>query len=550
MKQLRVMKASLISLYNKILPLGWRYYARLALVIFFFVYPVFCLWINKLDIRVTYIITSVLFAAPFAHLLCCLKNRVVFSILLFVIMLLSMIETGMVVLSDGFITAGNLLAILQTNTSEGGGFISSNLLIGLWFIPLLIVYIIHFWVWRKQTINICHHLMGFAIWFTLAFCYAGYKMIRPQIEKYLAERVLNRPPFNFFAQSGNIIKIYKQRQLIEESENFTFGAYRDSVPQQRECYVLAIGESMRYANVSVNGQYERGTTPLLEATSDITLYTDYYTGGTLTMFAVPQLLTRATPESFERSFTEKSILQVFNECGFSCFVIDNGKFLYDEAHLTRGAKTIEVYEDGLIPLLVDSLSSMYEKTFFVIKLLGSHYPYDNYPKEFEYFTPNSNTVANAGEGYLWMNSYDNTIRYTDYILSSIIKTINNQNIISSFLYVSDHGEVLKPDGGYHGGSMPQETEYHVPLIIWNNDYWRRMYAEKQSNMNKNNSTSIHSNNVFYSVYDMADIVIPSDSAIINNMSIFRSTLQANKKRNVLMSDGVEIKVVDGIVWTF
>ena len=48
--------------------------------------------------------------------------------------------------------------------------------------------------------------------------------------------------------------------------------------------------------------------------------------------------------------------------------------------------------------------------------------------------------------------YDNSILYTDYILSSIIEHINRPNTVSAFMFVSDHGEEIAKGGAGHGGN--------------------------------------------------------------------------------------------------
>lgn len=39
-----------------------------------------------------------------------------------------------------------------------------------------------------------------------------------------------------------------------------------------------------------------------------------------------------------------------------------------------------------------------------------------------------------------MNAYDNTIRYTDGFLASLITLLQKMNSFSAMLYTSDHGE--------------------------------------------------------------------------------------------------------------
>lgn len=44
-----------------------------------------------------------------------------------------------------------------------------------------------------------------------------------------------------------------------------------------------------------------------------------------------------------------------------------------------------------------------------------------------------------------MNAYDNTIRYTDGFLASLITLLQKMNSFSAMLYTSDHGEDIFDD---------------------------------------------------------------------------------------------------------
>ena len=99
----------------------------------------------------------------------------------------------------------------------------------------------------------------------------------------------------------------------------SFGA-RKAKTEGKEIYVLAIGESLRYSSLSLAG-YRRSTTPLLESLDNLTLFSDYYSTANLTMYSVPQIVTRATPDDFLLNYKEKSIVSPFKECGFKVFVI-------------------------------------------------------------------------------------------------------------------------------------------------------------------------------------------------------------------------------------
>ena len=248
-------------------------------------------------------------------------------------------------------------------------------------------------------------------------------------------------------------------------KNINMGAHRTIVPaDQKEIYIFAIGESLRYDNVSLNGKYRRSTTPRLKAKeNNIMIFDDYFSQACLTMYSVPQLVTRATPDNYELNYAERSIIEPFRECGFKVFtVVSNTNLLSYETYLSDGVDSLiivpNVVKDGEILSgdktmihIVDSLAQQHDKLFIMMQFMGNHSFFTNYEKEFELYNPNSNNCSAdmVRDSIMLINAYDNSILYTDYILSSIIDQINRPNTVSAFMFVSDHGEEIGHGGAGH-----------------------------------------------------------------------------------------------------
>ena len=324
----------------------------------------------------------------------------------------------------------------------------------------------------------------------------------------------------------------------------SYGAMRPSY-KGKETYVLAIGESVRYDNLSLAG-YHRKTTPLLETLDNLTLYSDYFSTANLTMYSVPQILTRATPEDFELNYKEKSIYRPFQECGFKTFFICAGNLLCYEKYLSNGSDglyALSEADDARIATLVDSLSARYEKTFFVVQFKGNHSPYDNFPKTCARYRPNPVNDRVSWDNFQAMvNAYDNTVLFLDQNLYHIIKAIDRKDARSAFMMVSDHGADYTTGVSDHGGNcMPGKAEYHVPLLFWNSRAWGEAYALKRANVRRHKDEPVNADNVFYSVIDMADICV-SEPYAHPSWSIFSDKLAPHERR-LLVPDGHNTIVV-------
>lgn len=91
-----------------------------------------------------------------------------------------------------------------------------------------------------------------------------------------------------------------------------------------------------------------------------------------------------------------------------------------------------------------------EKNFVVLHLMGSHIEYRNrYPKEFQVF--NDGTVNQQAD-------FDNTVLYTDWVLSQIFEYAKENLNLDAMIYFSDHGS--DPDKG----RQPDDISFKVLRI--------------------------------------------------------------------------------------
>lgn len=84
----------------------------------------------------------------------------------------------------------------------------------------------------------------------------------------------------------------------------------------------------------------------------------------------------------------------------------------------------------------------------MIHTLGRHTAYEHrYPDHFSYFKPdlkgmNKHSIRNEAYKTDIDTSFDNTIRYSDYVLNSFIEALKQHAEPSFLLYSAEHGENL------------------------------------------------------------------------------------------------------------
>ena len=72
-------------------------------------------------------------------------------------------------------------------------------------------------------------------------------------------------------------------------------------------------------------------------------------------------------------------------------------------------------------------------------------------------------------GYQLLNAYDDSIRYTDYVIAEMIRALKQQNGASYLLYFSDHGEDIydSTDTRILGhAELANEPMTSVPFMVW------------------------------------------------------------------------------------
>ena len=504
----------------------------------------------------TYLITSCIFSLPVLGLIVLLPKKWIFCLGVSLLTILSIIDLSMIDLYKDYLLPGGILSTIKTNPQEAAEFYDTNLKEVLRWIPLILLCVASC-ICYKSYRNLRLKVIALLVLLVIPTCFISGKLLfsynsELTLRYYLDHRVWNRTPYNVIFQSINTVKELKKRKMIDHAADVDFGAEQITKTSQKEVYILAVGESLRYDNVSLNGIYPRSTTPRLEALENLVLFHNYYSQACLTMYSVPQLVTRATPDNYDLNFMERSIIEPFRECGFKTFtIVSNANLLSYETYLSNGVDSLivvpNVVENGEIlsgdktmASIVDSITQKYDKVFILMQFMGNHSFFTNYEKEFDVYKPNANSCTEAERqtsDSLLINAYNNSILYTDYILTSIIDVIDQPDWVSGFMFTSDHGEHISKDGAGHGGNCsPIKVEYHVPLIFWWSDSYETLYSDKVIQAKLHTQNKINGDNVFHSACDMADIVLDSIYSE-PTWSIFSADF-AEHERLILLPDGI------------
>ena len=250
--------------------------------------------------------------------------------------------------------------------------------------------------------------------------------------------------------------------------------------------VLVVGETAR----SMNHQYYGYDKPTNAHTQDqgLTVFKDTSSCGTATAVSLPCMFSRMGREDYDarRAYAQDTAVDVLDHAGIKVQWFDNDsgcKGVCDQVeNITINLKSDPklcsgeyCFDQVLLNKLDEALANAERKdTVIVLHIIGSHGPtyFLRYPPEHRKFTPDCqrSDIQNCSATEL-MNTYDNTILYTDYIISEVVKKLQNQQdkFDSAMLYLSDHGESLGEKGMYlHGAPyrIAPVEQTSIPMLAW------------------------------------------------------------------------------------
>lgn len=448
----------------------------------------------------------------------------------------------------GVIAVDMFLNLVTTNSEEVMELLDNLLpaVVGVFviYLPLLILAVIHIRKKHQISVSFQHHIRKWVMeagsigLFCLLACYVVVDGYRMRNQLYPVNICYNL----YLAFERNAASENYQ----EASRNFRFDARSGHDAEAPEVYVMVVGETARAHNFSLYG-YPRNTNPLLSKTPGITVFPDATTQSNTTHKSVPMLLSAASAEDFPRLFHEKGILTAFREAGFHTVFISNQlpnhsfiDFLgeqADEHYFLKKEESVQGshYDEDLLRKLdkilpeADASSSAhyrYRKLFVVLHTYGSHFNYqERYPRSFAYFKPDGRSEAMPENRRDLLNAYDNTIRYTDYILHGIVERLQKWELVqtkarnkpdgiycqptSAMLYTSDHGENIFDDNRnlfLHAAPKASDYELHVPFIIWTSQGFDKKYPKVVKALADNHTKQVQTSlSVFHTLLGIGGI---------------------------------------------
>ena len=278
----------------------------------------------------------------------------------------------------------------------------------------------------------------------------------------------------------------QEKRLVDPAKKFIYTPQTDL---SDVVLVFVLGETARHDRFGLLG-HSRPTTPRLAATPNVVGFAAT-SCDTVTKLSLACMFVR--PEGIQPDanlgpdlILEDNVFSVLHKLGFGIelFAMQSEVGFYNrvKARAYKFREVIAAQPENagkpvddmlLLPELQASLAAATaagqpRKPFAVVlHTKGSHYLYtQRYPRSFARWQPECMSTDHGCSGEQFLNSFDNSILYTDHVLAETIALLKSHKAL--LVYSSDHGESISDQAHFHGTPrrIAPPEQRAVPLIFW------------------------------------------------------------------------------------
>lgn len=298
-----------------------------------------------------------------------------------------------------------------------------------------------------------------------------------------------------------------------------------SQQKKKTVVVFIVGEASRAENYSLNG-YARDTNPELKK-RNVIYFPNASSCGTETAVSIPCMFSNMTRKTYDGDIARhrEGLLDVLAHAGINLLWRENDGGCKGACNRIPHTEMVQWNLDSLctnkscldevvLHRFGNVIDGLQQDSVIVLHLMGSHGPayYRRYPEKFRKFTPtcDSNQIQDCDRQSL-INTYDNTILYTDDVVSRTIDELKSHSdkLNTALVYLSDHGESLGENGIYLHGTpymLAPSQQTHIPFLFWlSKDYQQNFAVNADCLANKAAAEQVSQDSIFSTLLGMMDI---------------------------------------------
>jgi len=425
-----------------------------------------------------------------------------------------------------------LVNVLETNSSEASSYLTVYSV--LWFVFLGVLPAL--WllftpirketgVWRflgKKGLSMLVSLLAVAL--IAALYYQNYSSVGRN-NSSLKKMII---PTHFIYSSVGLVKqryftkpmVYKM--IGTDAQQKTIAT--DSPDQKPTLVFFVLGETARVQNYQYFG-YPRDTNAYTQPFQPI-FFKDVASCGTATAISVPCMFSNMTRDNFDRNRADNqdNVLDILQRAGISLLWKENDggdKGVAKNIPLKELARDKReglcdgdtCYDIAMLENLDQEIADQNGNRMIFMHIIGSHGPtyFKRYPKEMAVYQPDCPRadIENCSVEQI-VNTYDNTIRYTDYVLAQLMTKLESlqEDYNTALIYISDHGESLGENGMFLHGmpyNLAPDYQTQVPLLVWMSQGFSQSKGIDVDCLRSKTNLPYSHGNLFHSLLGVMDV---------------------------------------------
>ena len=395
----------------------------------------------------------------------------------------------------GVFTTATIEAVVHTDSSEANEFFAAYASAGLFSL-----YIIHWLIFAAairfaqpvSTKGWRRTVYGMGILFIVVVSYRTSVMGKFHDT---IPGVLGTMPSYYRGAVSLEHEVSLRKSLVENTQ--ITASVSSAEPQT---HIFVIGETLTRNHMGAYG-YHRETTPVFSALENKVVLTDTISSHAQTQASLRVALTSAGAKDGNKYRESLSVIDIANLAGYKTWWISNQQpqratiasisHQADVPHyISNDYKGVEVarYDEYMLPVIQQALADPAEKKAIFVHMMGSHAQYKNrYPDKYIHFSDNQVTAYRqdpSAKEIQVINDYDNSIRYSDFVVGEMVAGLKNSNAANkSLTYFSDHGEEVYQLENIKGHSPDNVTAnmVEIPLIVWSSQPQSEALLSLQAN---------------------------------------------------------------------
>ncbi|WP_421298367.1 phosphoethanolamine transferase [Aeromonas veronii] len=425
--------------------------------------------------------------------------------------------------------AGMIQNIVETNSGEAGAYLNGS--VALWFLLTGLLPVLVLWSLRiryparwYQGLALRAGALAISllfIWGVASLYYQDYASVGRNNKSLAKEIVPANYVHGLYKYGWDVLFAtpIPYQQLGTDARVVARGS-------KPTLMFLVVGETARSQNYSLNG-YGKATNSFTAKEQGVVSFRNVRSCGTATAVSVPCMFSNLTRRGYDDQLASSrdGLLDVLQHAGVSVLWKENDGGCKG---VCRNVPTIEIlpksypalcqgescYDEVLLEGLDQQIAGMKGNKLVAFHLMGSHGPtyFRRYPASERAFMPDCprSDIENCSNEEL-VNTYDNTIRYTDKVVGLLIdklKSLESQYDVG-LVYLSDHGESLGAMGLYLHGTpykFAPDDQTRVPLLTW---FSPQLQADRQLDMGclaaEASSQRFSHDNLFHSMLGIMDV---------------------------------------------